>query len=106
MNESIQKCKFLLQLLKRIRLLNLYAHFTCVKFNVSYLNYIQTWWGGQISHNSSIKCFFVQVSSCITTWKGCTLKFLTFIFLHWLIQCPSEDLCFLQHSEPLFMYII
>src|SRR6218665_3149322 len=35
---------------------------------------------GQISHNSSIKRFFVQVSSCITTWKGCTLKFLTFIF--------------------------
>src|SRR6218665_2682107 len=66
--------------------------------------------GGQISHNSSIKCFFVQVSSCITTWKGCTLKFLTFIFLHWFMQCPIEDFCFLQHSivscEPLFMYII
>jgi len=45
--------------------------------------------GGQISHNSSIKRFFVQVSSCITTWKGCTLKFLTFIFLHWFMQCPS-----------------
>src|SRR6218665_764040 len=37
--------------------------------------------GGQISHNSSIKRFFVQVSSCITTWKGCTLKFLTFFAL-------------------------
>src|SRR6218665_1026910 len=36
--------------------------------------------GGQISQNSSIKRFFVQVSSCITTWKGSTLKFLTFIF--------------------------
>jgi len=50
MNESIQKCKFLLQLLKRITLLNLYAHFTCVKFNVSYLNYIQTWWAGVKFH--------------------------------------------------------
>src|SRR6218665_3918115 len=45
--------------------------------------------GGQISHNSSIKRFFVQVSSSITTWNGCTLKFLTFIFLHWFMQCPS-----------------
>ena len=46
MNESIHKCKFQLQLLKRTSLLNLYAHFTCVKFNVSYLNDIQTWWAG------------------------------------------------------------
>src|SRR6218665_298338 len=36
--------------------------------------------GGQISHNSSIKRFLVQVSSCIITWKGCTLKFLTYFF--------------------------
>jgi|SRR6218665_3725028 len=36
--------------------------------------------GGQISHYSSIKRFFEQVSSCTTTWKECTLKFLTFIF--------------------------
>jgi len=48
MNESIQKYKF--QLLKRISFLNLYAHFTCVKFNVSYLNDIQTWWAGVKFH--------------------------------------------------------
>src|SRR6218665_3774157 len=36
--------------------------------------------GGQISHNSYIKRFFVQVLSCITTWKGCTLKMLTNFF--------------------------
>src|SRR6218665_1382129 len=45
--------------------------------------------GGQISHNSYIKWFFVQVLSCITTWKGCTLKILTFIFLHLFMQCPN-----------------
>jgi len=36
--------------------------------------------GGQISDNSYIKQFFVQALSCITTWKGCTLKIVTFIF--------------------------
>src|SRR6218665_1199671 len=36
--------------------------------------------GGQISHNFYIKLFFIQILSFITTWKGCTLKILTFIF--------------------------
>jgi len=58
MNESIQKCKFLLQLLKRITLLNLYAHFTCVKFNVSYLNYKH---GGQ---GSNFTQFFHKMLFC------------------------------------------
>src|SRR6218665_1235412 len=47
---------------------------------------------GQISHNPYIKRFFVQVLSCIITWKGCTLKILTFIFLHWFMQCPNVGL--------------
>src|SRR6218665_4104585 len=87
-NGSIQKCKFLLQLLKRITLLNLYAHFTCEIQCLIFELYTNMVGGGQISHNSSIKRFFVQVSSCITTWKGCTLKFLTY-FLHWFMQCPN-----------------
>jgi len=54
--------------------------------------------GGQISHNSNIKRFFVQVLSCITTWKGCTLIFLTFIFLHWFMQCPIRH-CYTLKSH-------
>src|SRR6218665_816042 len=54
----------------------------------------------QISHNSYLKRFFVQVLSCITTWKGCTLKILTFIFLHWFMQCPG--LPFFILSRPIW----
>src|SRR6218665_685758 len=42
--------------------------------------------GGQSLH----KTVFMQVLSFITTWKGCTLKILTFIFWDWFMQCPTE----------------
>src|SRR6218665_2690920 len=62
--------------------------------------------GGQISHNSSIKRFFVQVSSCITTWQGCTLKFLTFIFLHWFMQCPSLHYLAVSHMLSVVVIVL
>src|SRR6218665_3149321 len=92
MNESIQKCKFQLQLLKRINLLNLYAHFTRVKFNVSYLNYIQTWWAG-----SNFTQFFHKTLFCAGfilhhNMEGLHFEIFDFYFLHWFMQCPSRPI--------------
>jgi len=35
------------------------------------------------------KTVFMQVLTCSTSWKGCTLRILT--FLHWFMQCPSSE---------------
>src|SRR6218665_479358 len=72
----------------QFRLPNLYAHFTCVKFNVSYLNAVQTWWAGSNFTQFLHKIVFYIGFIFHHNMEGVHFKNFDFYFLHWFMQCP------------------